>query len=485
MNNSTKKITVHGSNINAYSVALSIEQLKHLDEKKKAIKPKVLKYTTDDAGNTDCFLDIFGDDVKYNTDKNEFYYWTGLAWRCDHEQQILNWIDIAMRARRNFTLKALKKHPDLKNYNKLKSHAQKCCNQRDIMAVYEGIKIHLPCKDSKFDKNPHLLNVLNGTIDLRTGKLSNHNRNNFITMLIPIMYDTDVDSKLFKQFLKDTFGSQDYIKYMQRLSGYWLTGETSEQEAYFAYGFGANGKSTYLSLVRYVMNDYAIVIPANVLTRVDKPGRASPEIAQLPHKRLVCCSELNCTDSLNEGKIKIMSSGETLSTRQLYGKSFTFNPEFKFIIDTNYLPEIKGTDHGIWRRIKILPFPFTVPKSKLNKNLFNDLKFSAKEVLAWMVEGAVDYYKHGLSSIDIVDKATKQYRRSQDTLGSFIDACVKKSEGSEVRARALYKAYVDFCSNNLLKPMSETQFGKDFSARGFEKGKDKISRGLEASRRIC
>lgn len=290
------------------------------------------------------------------------------------------------------------------------------------------------------------------------------------------MYDKESESKVFNDFLKDTFEDKDLIKYVNRLLGYCITGETNEQVVHFLIGNGANGKSTLLSLVRYILNEYAAVIPSKVLTSIERSGAASSEIAQLPHKRLVCCSELNCTDILNEGKIKIMSSGETLSARQLYNTAFTFEPEFKFIIDTNYLPIITGTDHGIWRRIKIIPFEHTVPKDKLNKNLLNELKQDRKAVLAWLVRGAVKYYSEGLGTCDAVEKATKKYRKAQDTLGSFIDSCIKEEKGSEVRARALYEAYLAYCSDNFLSPMSETKFGKDFASRGFTRGKDKISR---------
>ena len=135
-----------------------------------------------------------------------------------------------------------------------------------------------------------------------------------------------------------------------------------------------------------------------------------------------------------------------------------------------------GTDHGIWRRIRVVPFEYTVSKDKLNKNLLKELKKDSKAVLAWLVEGAIKYYNTGLATSKAVDNASKRYRKSQDTIGAFIEACLKYSEGAEIRARALYNAYREYCYENLLEPMTETRFGRDFSARGFERSKDKISR---------
>ncbi|MDP4121237.1 MAG: phage/plasmid primase, P4 family, partial [Bacillota bacterium] len=319
-NGSTDKNVVHGRNVNGYMVSLSKQFEIELDAKKSSIKEKVLDYTTDDAGNIDCFLDIFGEYVLFNRDKQSFYYWTGRLWREDKEKRIQLWVQIAMRARRDYTRKMLKKNCGIKNNDALKSHIQKCCNQHDIRAVIEGIKSHVYCEDSKFDTKRHLLNVLNGTIDLRKGELQKHSRKDFITMMIPFQYDKSSKSDHFEQFLQDTFQEERMIKYMQSELGYCLTGETKEQTVDFYYGSGANGKSTLLALVRYIMHDYAAVIPARVITSFEKTGAATSEIAQLPHKRLVCCSELNSNDTLNEGKIKI--EFETIALLKFHANFF-------------------------------------------------------------------------------------------------------------------------------------------------------------------
>lgn len=470
------KNVIHGRNIKAYHNDMPKEYCLELEERKKRIKDKVLQYSVDDAGNIDCFIETFGKYVKYNCDEQCYYIWTGRVWLKDTENIVQLWCQTIMKSRRDYTLRALKDNPSIKNYKDLMRHAKSCCNQASIRAMVEGLKSLLSCNSSNFDKHLHLLNVLNGTINLKTGEIKKHSHKDCITKLIPIMYDSEARSEVLEKFLKETFQDKELIKYINRFLGYCLTGETIEQVAHIFLGNGANGKSTLISATRYVMDDYAAVIPSKVLTSIERSGAASSEIAQLPHKRLVCCSELNCTDVLNEGKIKIMSSGETLSARQLYNAAFTFEPEFKFIIDTNYLPIITGTDHGIWRRIRVVPFEHTVPKNKLNKNLLNELKEDRQALLAWLVKGARRYYSEGLGTCQAVEKATKKYRKSQDTLGSFIESCIKEEKGSEVRARALYEAYLAYCSDNFLTPMSETKFGKDFTAYGYKRGKDKISR---------
>ena len=462
------KTVIHGSNIKGYIHDFTEDMLNDVNGSLKSSKKEISKYTTDDAGNLDFFTDVFGKYVLYNTNRGRYYYWTGRVWLEDTENKIQYLILLSMRKRRDFTKKYLANNPDCFNYSKLNSHIQSCCNQKSLRAIYENTKSTLSCSDEIFDKKTSLLNVLNGTIDLQQGKVLSHNRNDYITKLIPIEYDEKAKSKRFEKFLNDTFGNDELKSYIKRLFGYCITGETKEQVIHFFEGNGANGKSTLLELVRYIMNDYVEIIPSKVLTAVERAGSATPEIAKLPHKRLVCCSELNCTDALNEGKIKIMSSGETLAARNLFSDAFTFTPEFKCIIDTNYLPRIIGTDNGIWRRIRVVPFKYTVSKEKINPSLLQELQQDRKAILAWLIDGAKKYYKHGLDieTCSDVKKATKKYRNEQDTIGSFINSCVEHCKNSIVKARDVYESYKQFCDDNLLIPISETKFGKDFAARG-------------------
>ena len=471
-----KKNIIHGSNIEAYSDKLPKRYLEELEGRLKLIKHKIENYSTDDAGNIDCFLDVFGDYVIYNEDRGKYYYWTGLLWHEDKGKKIELWAQTVMRMRRDLTFEKLKKLEEDDRTRALESHAKRCCNVRSVKAVVEGAKALLAYNDNIFDKKPYLLNTLSGTVNLKDGSIHQHNSKDYITKLVPVRIGETGNPKLFKKFMEDTFNEDELIDYVLRLLGYCITGETREQVIHFLVGNGANGKSTLISLILYLLQSYARVIPSKVLVSAERAGAPSSEIAQLPHIRLVNCSEMNCTDVLNEGKIKVMSSGEVLAARELHCPAFTFEPEFKCLIDTNYLPIINGTDHGIWRRIRVIPFKHTVSKDKLNKNLLKELKREKEEILCLLIKYAVKYYKEGLEPCESVEKETKKYRRSQDTIGAFVEACIKKEEGASVRARELHKAYEEFCEENFLTAKNETQFGKDFAALGYKKGKDKISR---------
>ena len=467
---------IHGSQVKGYYYDIDRSIHQELEDHTQKAKKNILDYPADNQGDIQLVIDCLGSLVKYNPEKNVFLCYTGKLWLADDNGQLERWVIPIMSMRRDVTLNKLKKRPYDPICGELKRHATRCCNQSNIRAIINGLKSMLECRDYMFDTKPYLLNVLNGTIDLRSGKLREHNRNDYITLMIPFQYNKDEKSLVFHKLLKQTFGSDLYIDYIQRMLGYCITGETKEHVIHLCVGNGANGKSTFFLVMRYILGGYAAVVPPKVLVGIDKTNAASSEIAQLPHVRLVSCSELNCNDLLNEGKIKSLASGDTISARQLYGKSFTYDPEFKIIIDTNYLPQITGTDHGIWRRIRVVPFNHTVPKDKINKELPYELKRASSAILSWLVQGAISYYKNGLEPCEEVSKATKAYRKSQDTLGGFIDACIRSKDGGEIRARSLYAAYCEYCSDNFLTPMSETKFGRDLAAKDFKRAKDKKSR---------
>lgn len=467
---------IHGSNAKAYIPELSKEFKKEIYKNFGKVKKKILNYTTDDLGNAQLFLDIFGKYVIFNTTTQTYFHWTGRVWNEDSQNIVELWAQAAMEARRTFTVKQLEKCPGHRNYTSLLKHAKSCCNRKDISALIELMRSRVSYDMTKFAAKPHLLNVLNGTIDLKNNVLMSHRYDDYITQMVPFVFKEDAKSERFEEFLSQTFKSKEMIEYIQRLLGYCITGETSEQSIYFAYGKGANGKSTLLALVRHIMSNYATVISSKTLISSDKSGAANSEIAQLPLKRLVSCSELNETDMLNEGRVKAFSGGDTLPARENYGRKFTFKPMFKCIVDTNYLPLISGTDYGIWRRINVIPFYNTIGKKNIDKQLPEELKRHSKAVLTWLVKGAIDYYRYGLFTPEIIERETKEYRKTQNTIGSFIDACIVESKGSCVRANELYSAYVKFCNQNLISPCTSTKFGRDFAALGYIKDKDRVSR---------
>ena len=210
-----------------------------------------------------------------------------------------------------------------------------------------------------FDSDPLLFGVKNGVFDLRTKTLI-ENPSSIVTKRFAATYDPDADCPRFKNFLKEiTGGDMGLYDYLRRIMGYMLTGNTGEQVIFIAIGSGANGKSTFFSILRSVLGDYAGSTPMNTLMQTKYGNENTYDLAVHEGKRLVIALEGEAGSKLAEAKIKNMTGGDAISCRPIYGKPRTYDPRFKLVLVTNELPEIVGVDEAIWRRIKLIPFRVT------------------------------------------------------------------------------------------------------------------------------
>ncbi len=429
------------------------------------------EYPLDDSGNTDFVCDILGDNIYYDSIVGQFMIYNGIRWMYVDNAYILRIVERCMNCRRDSILASNSASQDMFK------HAMSCSDHKSLKAVREILKCRVVLDDEtrlKFDSVPYLLNVANGTIDLRTGELKEHKRKDYITQVIPLEYHPDAPAKRFKLFLREVFlGVLEDIDYVQKAFGYSITGETCEQCLFFLFGNGSNGKSTLGGAIMYVIKDYASIVSAHTFVRaVARPDAPTPELAQLVKSRFVTCSEWNESDVLDEGKVKMLTGGSEISVRKLFGEPFSYAPKFKVFLDTNYLPHIHGGDYGIWRRIRLIPFyaSFT-KKKKIDLNLSEKLKNEAEGILAWLVEGAVKYYAEGLKEPRNFKDAYKAYKRFEDAIGSFLDECVEYSEGEEISANKLYEAYLEYCSFNNCRVESQTVFGRRMSKTKYVKHK--------------
>src|SRR5690606_17314459 len=206
---------------------------------------------------------------------------------------------------------------------------------------------------SDFDKHPHLLGVENGVINTRTRKLLPHDRDLMLTRCLSIPYDPAAECPIFDAFLERIFdGNTELIDYVLRALGYAITGENREHVLFMCYGEGANGKSTLLETVQFILGDLAGTVRTEALMQ-DKFGGNSghnDDIANLHGKRFVAASEGESGQRLSESKVKQWTGGDTISVSRKYGRTFLYEPIFTLFLATNHKPQISGTDEGIWRR---------------------------------------------------------------------------------------------------------------------------------------
>jgi putative DNA primase/helicase len=289
-----------------------------------------------------------------------------------------------------------------------------------------------------------LLTVLNGTIDLKTGRLQPSRAEDFMTRLVPIEYDLEANCPLWINFLDRIFDADyEVIDYLQRFAGYCLTGRTGEQVLLFLYGLGCNGKSVLANVLGALLGDYSSTAGAELLMARDNRN-ATNNVAALRGARLVKVSEFDDGERLAEAQIKTLTGGDPVTCRFLYQEHFTYTPSFKVLLIGNHKPKIRGTDHGIWRRLHLLPFRVTIPEEERDPHLQDKLMTELPGILVWAVHGCLEWQKTGLNPPEKIKAATAEYRKSEDIFDLWLDDCCVKGEHMTATAADLLASFVDF-----------------------------------------
>jgi P4 family phage/plasmid primase-like protien len=347
--------------------------------------------------------------------------------------------------------------------NKLLAHCLKWEDARRVAACLDMARSEpgIPVMPAELDAHPFLLNVLNGTLDLRTGKLRGHRREDMLTKLAPVEYHRDATCPLWERStLRWMDGNQDLVTYLQRVVGYGLTGDVSEQSLWFFYGTGANGKSTFLLTLLAMLGDYAMQAVSDLL--MVKNHEAHPtERADLFGKRFVVTIETEEGKRLAEALMKQMTGGDKMRARKMRQDFFEFDQTHKIILAANHKPVIRGTDHANWRRIKLVPFTVTIPDEEKDKNLPDKLKAELPGILAWAVRGCIEWQRHGLGEPDEVRQATTAYQAEQDTVQGFLDDCCFVHTSAAVNSSALLDAYHKWSGDKLMTPPAFRERLKD------------------------
>jgi putative DNA primase/helicase len=329
----------------------------------------------------------------------------------------------------------------------------------------------IPILPDEMDRDHWLLNCPDGTLDLRTGTLRPHRREDLITKLCPTPYQLASPCPTWLRFLKEVFAQKkELIDYIQRLLGYCLTGDTSEHLLAVLHGNGANGKSVFINTILAVMGgDYAMTAMPDLL--MERKGERHPtEIATLFGKRLLVCQETGSGRRLHEPLAKWLTGGDRLQARKMKEDFWEFTPTHKAVLVTNYKPEVRGTDEGIWRRLRLIPFEVTFPEDQQDKQLGQKLLAEAPGILAWAVQGCLEWQRDGMRTPECVTQATTKYREEEDVVRCFLNECCIEKGGCECRASALYSRFKEWAKGNGDdKPMSQKAFGSVMTTRGVKR----------------
>jgi putative DNA primase/helicase len=326
----------------------------------------------------------------------------------------------------------------------------------------------IPLMWEQLDADPMLLNVANGTVDLKTGRMRQPRRQDLLTKRLDVAYDPRATCPRWQQFLHEIMNkNQDLIDYLQRAVGYSLTGSVQEQVIFFLYGTGANGKSTFVNTLLALLGDYAMqALPELLLVR---RGEQHPtERADLFRKRFVATVEVEAGKRLAEALVKLLTGGERVRARRMREDFWEFDPTHKLWLAANHKPLIKGTDYAIWRRIRLIPFTMTIPDNKKDPNLLDKLKAELPGILRWAVDGCRAWQQHGLQAPSEVIAAGEAYQREMDMLGQFLDeCCIVKPDNAGIKTQSsvLHQAYCEYSGDEMTAPM----FASALIERGFTK----------------
>jgi putative DNA primase/helicase len=342
-------------------------------------------------------------------------------------------------------------------------------SNKSIKAMLSLAQSELPILPDELDQNSWFLNCPNGTLDLRTGMLFNHRRQDFITKLCPTEFNRTAETYDWDRFMEEVHNHEDLIRWCQRWYGYCLTGDVREHVLPIYYGCGANGKSTEIEAYMNALgSDYAMKAPPDLLL-LKKNDSHPTERADLFGKRFVACVEAGDGRKLNEPLIKELTGGDSIRARWMHENFWEFRPSYMVILCTNHKPVVRGTDNAIWRRLRLNPFGQVFTEAQQDKGLSEKLQACAEGILAWAVEGCLDWQKNGLGTAADMTDATLKYRSSQDVVGSFIaDRCVQHTQ-FKVRSKQIFEEFERWCAENGETEISRKKFGQQIKGEGFER----------------
>lgn len=427
------------------------------------------RLTSDDPSdmkNAEIFADQHGMRLRW-TKAAGWRIWDTRRWALDSRDQVMNFAAATARTLAGHVPEAAFNNKDL--LRRWMEHITRSQNVGGLKAMLE--KAHseprIALEETDFDRDPWLLNCTNGTLHLQTYTLAAHRAEDHITQLVPWAYDPTARAPRWEAFLFRVLGGDTaLIDFVQRAVGYTLTGLTVEHCLFFLYGTGKNGKSTFIETIQALFGNYAIKMPMQTLLLRRNDGPAW-EVADLPGRRLAVAQEVEQGRKLAEALVKDLTGGDTISACRKHHDPFTFRPVATWWIYGNHKPVLTGTDEGIRRRIRLIPFTLTIPPAERDPFLGQKLLAELPGILRWAVEGCARWQTQGLEPPAAVTDATHAYFNEMDILAPFLDTFCVLDANARTPHKDLYAAYRTWAEENgLHSPLTGPAFSRALNERG-------------------
>jgi putative DNA primase/helicase len=447
---------------------------------KEAAAPQITWPMTD-LGNSERLLAMLKGNALYEHKGATWYFWDTKRFRLDETGESYAKAKEAVRGIRDEA--AGIRDEKYKTMMEKWAKASETKGKIESMIVLARNGTNLAVTAEELDANHAHLNLANGIFDLDDFKLYEHHIDARCTKLIDIEFDPAAECPKWMAFLNVIFDNkQDVIDFIQRAVGYSLSGLLSENCLFFAYGSGKNGKSVFFQAMEMLFQDYFQKAPTDMLMMKRGESGASNDVARLRGTRFVAAAELPEGKRFDESKVKDLTGDDTLVARPMYRDFFEFKPSHKLWVYGNHKPVITGTDDGIWRRIRLIPFTVTISEDQRRPAHEIRAEFAAEMpgILRWALNG---YYlwKHdgGLQTPASVLEATASYRQEMDGLGVFIDEYLSRSEVHTVPAADVYRVYKEWAEKNGEYVMKTRAFNTRLRERGYETKLDQSTNALK------
>jgi putative DNA primase/helicase len=433
----------------------------------KELTRQLRSFHNTDAGNAQAFALLHADKrFRYDHDKCKWLVWNGKFWERDKDNEADR---AALETARARLLAATVGGETNEEDITWALGSESVSRRQAILKSAQSIR-SLATTSADYDRDPFLLTVGNGTLNLTTGKLQPFRANDLITHATDVIYNEDASAPRWQQFLTEIFADdREVIQFVQKAVGYSLTGDTREQCLFILWGNGANGKSTFLETIIRLLGTHAATTPFSTVMVQRNPGGPRNDLAALHGARLVKASEAEQKNVFAESTVKEITGGDTITARFLFKEHFSYKPSWKLWLSSNFRPDIRGTDDAIWRRIRLIPFTRQFTGTNKDARLREKLEAELPGILSWAVSGCMLWQNTGLKPARTVENATLEYRLESDQVGRFIKDRCQLQDSARTPAKLLYDGFLRWCVANHEKPLATNQFAAKLAERGFER----------------